>query len=107
MHSNVPIDAVSHSVVYISPSTILRVTGKPEGNATLVSAYAVEVQKNGETVGFFSKFGGSSIDNPSDPKAKWWEAKAAPPQEQGGLFSKPQTPFSPLWGDFHADVKAK
>ncbi len=106
IHTNVPIDEVTHSVVYISPSTILRVTGKPEGNATLVSAYAVEVTKNGEVVGFFSKAGGATVDNPSDPKGKWWEMKTAPAQEPA-LLSKPQTPFAPLWGDFHADVKAK
>lgn len=106
VHTNVPLDEVSHSVVYISPSTILKVTGKPEGNASLVSAYAVEVTKGGEVVGFFSKLGGSSMDNPNDPKAKWWESKAAPQQEPA-LLSKVQTPFAPLWGDYHADVKPK
>lgn len=106
IHTNVPIDEVTHSVVYISPSTILRVTGKPEGNSTLVSAYAVEVTKGGEVVGFFSKIGGSSVDNPNDPKGKWWEMKTAPQQEPA-LLAKPNTPFAPLWGDFHADVKAK
>jgi len=106
VHTNVPLEEVSHSVVYISPSTILRVTGKAEGNASLVTAYAVEVTKGGEVVGFFSKFGGATIDNPSDPKGKWWESKAAPQQEPA-LLSKIQTPFAPLWGDYHADVRPK
>jgi hypothetical protein len=106
VHSNVPVDEVSHSVVYISPSTIFQVTGKPEGNAGLVTAYAVEASRGGAVVGFFSKFGGSTVTDPSDPKGKWWESKLAPKQEPG-LLSKPQTPFAPLWGDFHADVKAK
>lgn len=106
IHTNVPIDEVSHSVVYISPSTILRVTGRPEGNPTLVSAYAVEVTKGGEVVGFFSKSSQGTVVNPSDPKGKWWESKSAPGQEPA-LLSKPQSPFGPLWGDFHADVKAK
>ena len=57
-------------------------------------------------VGFFSKFGGSTVDNPNDPKAKWWEAKSAPQQEPA-LLSKVQTPFAPLWGDYHADVRPK
>ena len=106
VHTNVAIDETSHSVVYISPSTILSVTGKPEGNGSLVVAYAVEVTKGGEVVGFFSKAGGASIDNPGAPNAKWWEGKTAPPQEPG-LLSKPQSPFGPLWGDYHADVKPK
>lgn len=106
IHTNVPIDEVTHSVVYISPSSILRVTGKPEGNPTLVTGYAVEAIIAGEVVGFFSKFNGGTNENPNDPKAKWWEIKGAPTQEPA-LLSKPQTPFAPLWGDYHADVKAK
>jgi len=105
-HTNLPIDEINHSVVYISPSTIFRVTGKPEGNASLVVAYAVEVTKGGEVVGFFSKFGGSTVTDPSDPKGKWWEQKTAPAQDPA-LLSKPQSPFAPLWGDYYADVKAK
>ena len=101
-----PIDEVSHSVVYISPSTILRVTGKPEGNVALVTGYAVEVTKAGETVGFFSKFQGSAQTNPEAPGAKWWDSPKAPPQEPA-LLSKIQSPFGPLWGDYHADVKPK
>ena len=106
VHTNVPLEEWSHSVVYISPSTILRVTGKPEGNASLVAAYAVEISKAGKVVGFFSKLGGSSMTSPTAPNAKWWELPKAPPQEPG-LLSKNQTPFAPLWGDFHADVKPK
>jgi hypothetical protein len=106
IHTNVPIDEVLHSVVYISPSAILRVTGKPEGNVGLVSAYGVEVSKGGEIVGFYSQLGATKMNNPNDAKAKWWEAKSAP-QMEPALLSKPQTPFAPLWGDFHADVKAK
>lgn len=104
VHTNVPIDEVTHSVVYISPSTIRRVTGKPEGNVTLVAGYAVEVTKGSEIVGFFSKFGGSSSDNPNDPKAKWWASDKAPTAEPA-LLAKPATPFAPLWGDYHADVQ--
>lgn len=106
VHINVPIDVVTHSVVYISPSSIFKVTGKPEGNPQLVSAYAVEVTSGGNVVGFFSKAGGTTVDNPKDPKGRWWELKTAPPQE-AVLLSKPQTPFAPLWADYHADVKAK
>lgn len=106
VHSNVPLEEWTHSVVYISPSTILRVTGKPQGNASLVTAYAVEITKGGELVGFFSKFGGSSMTSPNANNAKWWELPSAPAQEPG-LLSKNQSPFAPLWGDYHADVKPK
>jgi hypothetical protein len=105
-HTNVPIDEVSHSVVYISPSTILKVTGRPEGNVSLVSYFAVEVVAGSETVGFYSKGPKGVSKNPNENGAKWWSASTAPPQEPA-LLSKPQSPFGPLWGDFHADVKPK
>ena len=47
-----------------------------------------------------------SLQNPNENGAKWWSASTAPPQEPA-LLSKPQSPFGPLWGDFHADVKPK
>lgn len=104
-HVNVPFDEVCHSVVYISPSTILRVTGRPEGNVSLVSAYAVEVTMNGAVVGFFSKAGGSTSINPNDKK--WWELPSAPPKEENVLIIKQNSPFAPLWADYYSDVESK
>lgn len=103
IHVNVPIDEKTHSVMYISPSTILRVTGKAQGNPQLVSAYAVEVSSGGNVVGFFSKAGSATSTNPSDKK--WYELPTAPPKEEGGLLNKVQSPFAPLWADYYADVK--
>lgn len=97
VHSNVPIDEISRSVVYISPSTIRRITGRPEGNVSLVSMYAVEVTMGGTTVGFFTK---------GAAKGKWWDAAGAPAKEPA-LMAKSKTPFAPLWGDYHADEQAK
>lgn len=104
-HVNLPFDEVSHSVVYVSPSTILRVTGKPEGNVGLVSAYAVEVTLNGTVVGFYSKFGGKESKDPNDKK--WWELPNSPPKEENGLIIKPNSPFAPLWADYYSDVESK
>lgn len=106
-HTNVPIDEVSHSVAYISPSTILKVTGKQEGNLGLVTYYAVEVTQGSNVVGFFSKGPKGTSKDPSDKAGRWWEAPSAPKSDEGGLLSKPETPFAPLWGDYHADVKPK
>lgn len=106
VHTNVPIDEATHSVVYISPSTIKRVTGKPEGNVGLVSYFAVEVTSGGQTVGFYSKGPKGISKNPNEKDGKWWSAPSAPPQEPA-LLSKLKTPFAPLWGDYHADEKLK
>lgn len=103
VHVNVPINEESFSVMYISPSTVLRVTGKPEGNPQLVVAYAVEVTSGGNVVGIFSKSSAGTSTNPADKK--WWESPNAPPKEDGGLLNKVQSPFAPLWADYYADIK--
>lgn len=105
IHTNVPIDEVIHSVMYISPSTVLRVTGRPEGNAQLVLGYAVEVSSGGSVVGYFSKFQGSTSVNPNDKDKRWFELPSAPPKDEGGLLNKVQSPFAPLWADYYADIK--
>lgn len=104
VHTNVPVKEKVRSVVYITPSTILKVTGKPEGNPSLVTFWAVEVQMDGETVGFLSKGPNGVKKSPNEAGAKWWESASAPPQEPD-LKNKAQTPFAPLWGDYHLDVE--
>ncbi|MDB6134473.1 MAG: hypothetical protein JWM59_2716 [Verrucomicrobiales bacterium] len=103
-HTNISFGEVSHSVVYVTPSTILRVAGKPEGSPQLVTGCAVEATVNGEIVGFYSKLGGAATDKVS-PESKWWEKGTAPKQE-ADLLNKAQSPFAPLWADYYADIKA-
>ncbi len=93
-HTNVPIGEPIHSVMYVTPSTILNLTGKPEGNASAVKFWGVEVLIGGEEVGRKT----SQADKP------WWEAPKAPAKE-AGLKNKMETPFAILWGDYHLDVR--
>lgn len=102
-HTSVPIGEKVHSVVYVSPSTILRISGKPEGAVNLVKGVGLEIVLNGELVGFYSSVGGRKEDNPSKPDAKWWTKLTGVPSE-AELKNKMQTPFAPLWGDYHLDV---
>ncbi len=101
-HVNVPIGEAMASVVYLSPASILSLTGKERIDASAVTLWAVEVTRDGAMVGFLSSKGKS----PNDAGAKWWTADNAPPQVPGLLLNKSQTPFAPLWGDYHADVQA-
>jgi hypothetical protein len=95
-HVNVPIGEGMASVVYLSPSAVYRLTGNSRVNAGAVTLWGVEVTREGKTVGFLSKDG-----------KKWWESPSAPTTEPAVLKNKMETPFAPLWGDYHAEVQSQ
>ena len=101
-HANVPVGEGMASVVYLSPSAVLGLTGASRVQANAVTLWAVEVTHEGKTVGFLS----SSGKAPTDPGAEWWKATSAPPTVAGVLKNKMETPFAPLWGDYHAEVQS-
>jgi hypothetical protein len=101
-HVNVPVGEGMASVVYLSPSAVLGLSGSPRVQTNAVSLWAVEVAHEGKTVGFISSKGKS----PTDPGAEWWKATSAPPTVAGVLKNKMETPFAPLWGDYHAEVQS-
>jgi hypothetical protein len=94
-HVNVPLNEGLASVVYLSPSAVLRLTGNNRVAPGAVTLWAVEVSREGKVIGFLSKDG-----------KKWWESPSAPPTEAGVLKNKMETPFAPLWGDYHAEVQS-
>ena len=96
VHSNVPTGEEAHSVVYISPATLMAITGKPAGGPADITFWGVEASVAGTVVGRASSTGGKD----------WWTSPKAP-KSQPGLLSKSETPFSILWGDYHLDVKGK
>jgi hypothetical protein len=101
-HVNVPVGEGLASVVYLSPSAVLALTGNSRVMANSVTLWAVEVSHDGKTVGFLSSKGKA----PTDPGAEWWKAQGAPETVPGVLKNKMETPFAPLWGDYHAEVQS-
>lgn len=96
-HTNVPIKEAIHSVMYISPSTILGITeGKQAVIPGMIKAKGVEVFIGGELVG----------RNSSEGNKEWWKAAGLPPQE-AAMLDKSKTPFAPLWFDYHLEVRSK
>jgi hypothetical protein len=96
-HVNVPIGEKIHSVVYVSPSAILKITeGKGPVAPTMVKAWGVQVFINGEEVG----------RKTSEANKEWWTNASLPPQEPA-LLDKSKTPFAPLWADYHLEVRSK
>lgn len=96
-HVNVPIGEKIHSVMYVSPSAILKITeGKGPVAPTMVKAWGVQVFLNGEEVG----------RRTSESNKEWWTNASLPPQE-AALLDKSRTPFAPLWADYHLEVRSK
>ncbi len=93
-HTNVPIGEKVHSVMYVTPATILAVTGK--NMYSIPKAYAVEVLLNGQRVGF------ESSTNKTDP---WWDTPGYLKVPE--LKTKAETPFASLYGDYYLDIKAR
>jgi hypothetical protein len=90
-HINVPVGEDLASAVYLSPSTVLNLTGDSRPNPRLIKQIGVEVLNGGQMVGGY--------------QAPWWKSPKAPAQVQGVLLNKSQTPFAVLWGDYHPDIQ--
>ena len=100
-HVNIPVGETMASVVYLSPSAIFNLTGRSRVEPSMVSRWGVEVFNGTQKVGFASSQG----KTPTQAGAEWWKIPNAPPQTPGLLMNKAQTPFAPLWGDYHAEVQ--
>ena len=98
-HTNVPGKEKIASVVYISPQTMQKIANKAKvpSPAKLVVAYGVEVDYDGKTVGFFDSTG------KKNPEQAFWKSSSFESAE--GLLPKKETPFAPLWSDYHAEVR--
>jgi hypothetical protein len=97
-HANVPTGEASHSCMFISPATLLAITGKKGGisTATDIGLWGIEAYVGGKLAGR-----ASSLQDKD-----WWSLPTAPGKE-AGLLGKAETPFAILWGDYHLDVRGK
>lgn len=95
IHQNIKVKELSHAVAYVSPSTLASQTGKDGFSDGDVKFWGVELFMGGQLVGGESSNG-----------KKWWESAQVPAKVGGLILNKKKTPFAPLWGDYHADVKA-
>ena len=98
-HINMPIDEEVVVSVYLSPSTLRRITGKERAGKGDLEAIGGEIEYGGEMVGFFSH----------GIKAGWWRLPLDKIErtEKFPLLDKSQTPFASLWYDRYAEIKPK
>jgi hypothetical protein len=95
---NVHIGDNSHCVLYLSPSTLLNLTGDKLVDKGMIKFLGAEATYNGAVVGMFTSTGTTA--------QPWWKAPKAPPAEAGRLLPKNKTPFAPLWYDYYLEEKA-
>jgi hypothetical protein len=96
-HVNVPIKENIHSVMYLSPSALAKLTDhSPAINKTMVQQWGVAVFIDGQEVG----------RKTSKNDQEWWTTPGIAATENL-LLDKTQTPFAPLWHDYHLEVGSK
>jgi hypothetical protein len=96
---NVPLQEDIYCSVYLSPSSIKRVTGLDRSGKQAVEYVGYEVLVNGEKV--------ASETNKGKPG--WWNAASdkISRSEAVPLLNKSETPFGPMWWDRYAEVSAE
>jgi hypothetical protein len=95
-HVNVPIGEPIYSSVYLSPSSIRRITGNYRNAKGSVEFVGVEVIFNGEPIAHATNKGPD----------QWWTKASDKISESDSvpLMTKPETPFAALWWDRYAEV---
>lgn len=95
-HVNVPIGEEFFSSVYLSPSSVRRITGNYRNAKGSVEFVGYEVHFNGEVIAHATNKG----------PAQWWNAPSEKisANDSVPLMTKPETPFAAMWWDRYAEV---
>lgn len=106
-HVDVSMGREKHSVMYIAPKTIQKLTEGKTFMVNNIKAYWVEVSVAGETLGVVAKPSNAEFEKiqkakeSTDPKVKESYERVS-----DSLLNKQQTPFAPLFGDYFEATKA-
>ncbi|RBP45342.1 hypothetical protein DES53_103340 [Roseimicrobium gellanilyticum] len=87
----------SHVLMYVSPATLTNLLQKNTFTPADVSAFGVEVYKNGAAAGRHISTGATPF----------WDKADNFVVVDGSLLPKAKTPFAPLWGDYDVEMKAQ
>lgn len=96
-HINIPVKEKLFSSVYLSPSAIMRLSGKDRAAENVIDRVGGEILFNGTRVGAFS----------SKDKPGWWQSGGLSRYEKIPLRSKNETPFHYFWWDRYAENKVE
>ncbi len=96
-HINIPVKGKVFSSVYLSPSSILRLSDNDRASEKVIERVGGEILFNGQRVGAFSSQG----------DAGWWQSGSLSRYDKIPLLSKDETPFQYFWWDRYAEIKSE
>jgi hypothetical protein len=95
-HVNIEVGESTYASVYLSPSSVKRLSGSDRANKGLVWGVGGEISVAGTTVQFNSK--GSK---------PWWTSGNLSRTDKVPLLNKNETPFKGLWWDRYAEIQER
>jgi len=96
-HINVPVDEDFFVSVYLSPSSIKRLTGQQRAGKNSVDRVGIEILRGGVKIAEIS----------SKERPGWWNAPSLARSDKFPLLDKNQTPFRTMWWDRYAEILEK
>lgn len=95
---NIPVGESTYASVYLSPSSVKRITGSEGGRGKWVKYQGVVVEYNGKPVATYSSESGKM--------EKWWTIQSPSIVETSyyPLLNKDETPFSVYWYDRYPEI---
>lgn len=95
-HVNVPLNEEIFSSVYLSPASVMRLTGSDRASKRTIELVGYEVLINGEKV----------AQETNKKTAGWWNAASEKisRSETVPLLNKMETPFANHWWDRYAEI---
>lgn len=94
---NVPVDQDFFVSVYLSPSSVRRISGEDRASERAVKGVLLEVTTDGAVAP------GVSHTGPD----KWWESKALGQMTGVPLLNKNETPFKAFWWDRYGEIEER
>lgn len=92
-HVNIPTGEDIYASIYLSPSSIKRLTGSDRASKGVVESVGYEILINGVKV----------AEESSKSQPGWWNSPKLSRSDLVPLLPKSQTPFSQMWWDRYAE----
>ncbi len=101
-HVNVPIGKDVYTSIYLSPNSVMRLTGNDKVSKSNIENAGGEIlvegqQPVGDKKGYFMMSG----------KSKWWTSGNLSRYDKIPLLNKAETPFKFLWWDRYAEIEVE
>lgn len=101
VHINVPVGEDVYSSVYLSPNSIMRLSGSDRAGESILSHVGGEILVNGtvpvKNTGYFT----------SQDKPGWWTKPGLTSFDKIPLLNKNETPFKALWWGRYAEIEER